>query len=121
MTFVNADTLGTLEGHRDKLVVALNQRNGLLRERGCRLYEVGVSDDAPDTVPVVEVWASADARRRSLEHPQVRASIAAARPILSGEFGGFRFNVVGSTLRDELPSAAIDVRLWIVTRDGRSG
>lgn len=101
MTFVNAGTLGTLEGHRDELVVRLTQRNDLLRDLGCRLYEVGVSDDAPDTVFVVEVWESADAHRRSLEHPQVRASIAAARPILSGEFGGFRFNVVGSPLRDD--------------------
>ena len=101
MTFVNAGTLGTLGGHRDELVATLTQRNELLRELGCRLYEVGVSENAPDTVFVVEVWESADAHQRSLEHPQVRATIATARPILSGEFGGFRFDVVGSPLRDE--------------------
>jgi quinol monooxygenase YgiN len=101
MTFVNAGTLGTLEGHRDELVATLTHHNDLLRELGCRLYEVGVSDDAPDTVFVVEVWESADAHRRSLEHPQVQAQIVAARPVLSGQFGGFRFNVVGSPLRDE--------------------
>ena len=96
---MNAGTLGTLAGHRDELVAALTQRNDLLRELGCHLYEVGVSDDAPDTVFVVEVWESADAHRRSLAHPDIQASIATARPILSGEFGGFRFNVVGSPLR----------------------
>jgi hypothetical protein len=30
----------------------------------------------------------------------VQESIVAARPLLSGEFGGFRFDVVGSPLRD---------------------
>lgn len=100
MTFVHTGTLGTIEGHRDELVATLTQRNDLLRELGCQLYEVGVSGDAPDIVFVVEIWDSADAHRRSLEHPQVRASIAAARPSLSGEFGGFKFDVVGSPLRE---------------------
>ncbi|MCC6497927.1 MAG: antibiotic biosynthesis monooxygenase, partial [Propionibacteriaceae bacterium] len=36
----------------------------------------------------------------SLDLPEVQAAIAAARPLLSGEFGGFRFEVVGSPLRD---------------------
>ena len=100
MTFVNAGTLGTIAGHRDEFVAILTRRNDLLRELGCHLYEVGVSDDAPDTVFVVEIWESTEAHRRSLEHPDVQASITAARPILSGEFGGFRFDVVGSPLRD---------------------
>jgi hypothetical protein len=30
----------------------------------------------------------------------VRTSIDEARPLLSGEFGGFRFGVVGSPLHD---------------------
>jgi quinol monooxygenase YgiN len=100
MTFVHAGTVGTLPGRRDELIATLTQRNDLLRELGCRVYEVGITDDAPDTVFVVEVWDSEEAHRRSLEHPQIRASIAAARPILSGEFGGFEFQVVGSPLRD---------------------
>ena len=100
MTFVNAGTLGTVAGRRDELVALLSRRNDLLRELGCHIYEVGVSDDAPDTVFVVEVWESAAAHGSSLEHPDVQAAIAAARPMLSGEFGGFRFDVVGSPLRD---------------------
>jgi hypothetical protein len=54
MTFVNAGTLGTVSGHRDELVATLTQRNDLLREFGCSVYE----------------------------------------------FGGFRFDVIGSPLRD---------------------
>jgi len=97
---VNAGTLGTVSGHRDELVAILTQRKDLLRELGCSVYEVGINVDAPDTVFVVEVWDSQKAHRRSLEHLEVQASIAAARPILSGEFGGFRFDVIGSPLRD---------------------
>ncbi|GEK81679.1 putative quinol monooxygenase [Agrococcus baldri] len=100
MTFANVGTLGAVPGRRDELVAQLTQRSDELREAGCLAYEVGVSDDAPDTVFVVELWQSADAHQASLELPQVRAAIAAARPLLSGEFGGFRFDVIGSPLRD---------------------
>lgn len=100
MTFANAGTLGAAPGRRDELVAHLTQRNDALAGAGCLAYEVGVSDDAPDTVFVVELWESAAAHRASLELPAVRASIEAARPLLSGDFGGFRFEVVGSPLRD---------------------
>jgi quinol monooxygenase YgiN len=100
MTFVNAGTLGAVSGHRDELVAIPTQRNDLVRELGCSVYEVAINVDAPDTVFVVEVWDSQEAHRRSLEHLEVQASITAARPILSGEFGGFRFDVIGSPLRD---------------------
>jgi len=98
MTFANVGTLGAVPGKRDELVTHLTQRNDALA--GCLAYEVGVSDDEPDIVFVVELWESAEAHRASLTLPEVRATIAAARPLLSGEFGGFRFDVVGSPLRD---------------------
>ncbi len=85
MTFVNAGTLGTLPGRRDELVAHLTRHSP-------------VDDQQPDTVFVVERWTSAQAHRASLEQPEVQASIAEARPLLSGEFGGFRFEVVGSPL-----------------------
>ena len=87
-------------GKRDELVTRLTQRSALLSDAGCLLYEVGIKDEDPDTVFVVELWTSADAHAASLKIPEVRESIAAARPLLSGEFGGFRFEVVGSPLRD---------------------
>ncbi|WP_402469655.1 putative quinol monooxygenase [Isoptericola aurantiacus] len=100
MTFANVGTLGAVPGKRDELVARLTARSDELADAGCLLYEVGVSDDHPDTVFVAELWTSAQAHRASLELASVQASIAAARPLLSGEFGGFRFDVVGSPLHD---------------------
>lgn len=98
MTFANVGTLESIPGKRDELVAHLTRRSEGMP--GCLLYEVGVSDEQPDTVFVVELWESAEAHQASLTLPAVRASIAAARPLLSGVFGGFRFDIVGSPLRD---------------------
>ncbi|TQJ31631.1 putative quinol monooxygenase [Microbacterium sp. SLBN-146] len=100
MTFANVGTLGTLPGKRDELVAHLTRRSPALSEIGCLAYEVGTDPAEPDTVFVVELWTSEDAHRASLQLPEVQESIAAARPLLSGEFGGFRFEVAGSPLRD---------------------
>jgi quinol monooxygenase YgiN len=59
-----------------------------------------LNPNQPDTVFVVELWTSASAHRASLNTPEVQESIAAARPMLSGELGGFQFDVVGSPKRD---------------------
>ena len=96
----NAGTLGALPGRRDELVAHLTRHSPVLADLGCLQYDVGVDDQQPDTVFVVERWTSAQAHRASLEQPEVQASIAEARPLLSGEFGGFRFEVVGSPLGD---------------------
>lgn len=101
MVFANAGTLGAAPGRRDELVAHLTRHSPLLADAGCLLYEVGVNDDDPDTVYVVELWTSAEAHRASLQLPEVQASIADARPLLSGTFGGFRFDVVGSPLRTD--------------------
>ena len=100
MTFANVGTLGALPGKRDELVAHLTRHSAALAASGCLAYEVGVNDEQPDTVFVVELWESAEAHQGSLALPEVRASIEAARPLLSGEFGGFRFDVVGSPLRE---------------------
>ena len=99
MTFANVGTLGTLPGRRDELVALLTRPGSELAEIGCLAYEVGVSDDDPDAVFVVELWESAAAHRASLELPSVRAAITEARPLLSGAMSGLRFHVVGSPLR----------------------
>lgn len=100
MVFANAGTLGTVPGKRDELVAHLIKRSSALKELGCFMYEVGVNEDEPDTVFVVELWESAAVHRASLARSEVQASIAEARTLLSGEFGGFRFEVIGSPLRD---------------------
>lgn len=99
MTFANVGTLGTLPGTRDELVAHLTARSDLLASSGCLLYEVGVNDEHPDTVYVVELWESEEAHGASLGRPEVQESISRARAWLSGEFGGFRFTVTGSPLR----------------------
>lgn len=100
MVFANAGTIGALPGKRDELVAHLTRRSTVLSEIGCLAYEVGTNDTEPDTVFVVELWESATAHQASLALPEVQASIAEARPLLSGAFGGFRFEVAGSPLRD---------------------
>nr|WP_123446578.1 MULTISPECIES: putative quinol monooxygenase [unclassified Rathayibacter] len=91
--------MGAAPGRRDELVALLTEHNAALVDVGCLAYEVGVDDEQPDTVFVVELWESAEAHRASLALPQVQAAIERARPLLSGAFGGHRFDVVGSPLR----------------------
>lgn len=100
MTFASAGTLGVVPGKRDELVTHLTRRSDILGQIGCLAYEVGVNEDDLNTVFVLELWESAEAHQASLALPEVQASIVAARPLPSGAFGGFRFNVVGSPLRD---------------------
>ena len=100
MRFANVGTLDTVPGRRDELVRLLTRRSDAVAAHGCLLYEVGVDDGRPDTVFVMELWESAAAHRASLEDPEVLAAIQEARPLLAGTFGGFRFDVVGSPLRD---------------------
>ncbi|WP_024285300.1 putative quinol monooxygenase [Cellulomonas sp. KRMCY2] len=100
MTYANVGTLGSLPGERDRLVEILTRRSADLEQAGCLLYEVGVNDERPDTVFVAELWTSAAAHQSSLELDSVQAAIQEARSLLSGEMGGFRFEVMGSPLRD---------------------
>ncbi|MER3389065.1 MAG: putative quinol monooxygenase [Microcella sp.] len=102
MTFANVGTFGATPGHRESLVDILTRRNAALAGAGCLLYEVGVNESEPNTVFVVELWQSAEQHAASLQLPEVQAAIAEARPMLSGQMGGYRFEVAGSPLRDDL-------------------
>nr|NLD41155.1 antibiotic biosynthesis monooxygenase [Actinomycetales bacterium] len=99
MTFANVGTLGVKPGHRDAVVAILSRPNLGTDHIGCLLYEVGTNEDQPDTVFVMELWESEEAHQASLQLESVRAAIAEARPLLSGEMSGSRFTVVGSPLR----------------------
>lgn len=101
MTYANTGTLGVKPGKRDALVEILTRANpGLASAAGCLLYEVGVNDDEPDCVFVIELWESAEAHQESLQLESVRAAIAQAMPLLSGQMSGSRFSIVGSPLRN---------------------
>ncbi len=99
MTFANVGALGVQPGRREEVVAILVRPNNDLRDAGCLSYQVGVDDEHPDTVFVTELWTSAEAHRASLGLASVRAAIAEAMPLLSGEMRGDRFTVVGSPLR----------------------
>lgn len=98
-SFANVGTLTAQPGRRDEVVALLTRSSDELRRAGCLLYEVGTNDEQPDVVFVAELWTSAEAHRASLQLPSVKAAIAEAMPLLTGDFGGFRFDVAGSPLR----------------------
>ncbi|WP_102158064.1 putative quinol monooxygenase [Zhihengliuella halotolerans] len=100
MTYANVGLLEATPGNRDALVEILTRPSAELADAGCLLYEVGVNDDDPEAVFVAELWVSAGAHAASLQLPGVQASIAEARPILSGRMEGMRFDVLGSPLRE---------------------
>lgn len=82
-------------GQRDAVVEILTRDTAAMPALGCDLYLVGVSDDRPDVVYVTEVWASREAHHASLADPAVKAAIAEAMPMLTGEFHSTEFSVVG--------------------------
>jgi quinol monooxygenase YgiN len=100
MTFANVGTLEVKAGRREDVLAILTRPNPQLRDAGCLMYEVGTSDDAPDTIFVSELWTSAEAHRDSLQLDSVRAAISEAMPLLTGTMGGHQFTVTGSPLRD---------------------
>jgi quinol monooxygenase YgiN len=98
MTFANVGTLGTQPGRRDEVAAILTRTSSDLGSNGCLLYEVGINEDSPNTVFVMELWESQQAHQDSLELPSVQAAIAEAMPLLNGDMGGNQFDVVGSPL-----------------------
>lgn len=82
-------------GKRDEVVGLLLRDVEELRGVGCDLYMVSLAPDQPDVVLVTEVWTSREAHRASLQLPSVKAAIAEAMPLLTGEFGGQELQVVG--------------------------
>jgi quinol monooxygenase YgiN len=88
-------TMRTRPGRRDEVVRILRGGQDGLREAGCELYVVGVSEHDPDLIWVQEVWLSKAHHDASLELPEVRAAIAAAMPSLTGEFSSQEIDIVG--------------------------
>ncbi|WP_141014745.1 putative quinol monooxygenase [Nocardioides sambongensis] len=100
MTFVNCGWIGVQPGRAADFVAHLTAPSAELAEVGCLQYDVGTNADEPDRVYVVERWTSAQAHQDSLQLASVQAAIAAARPLMSGEVGGFDFHVAGSPLNE---------------------
>lgn len=92
------NTMKAKPGHRDEVVALLVRGADGLRAAGCRLYVVGVADADDQTIIVSEVWESREHHDASLRLPATRAAIAAAMPMLTGEFDTKEATVVGGLL-----------------------
>ncbi len=88
-------TMRTTPGNRDQVAGILVGGVDRLREIGCSVYSVSVSDGDPDLIWVYEVWDSKESHDSSLHLPEVRAAISQAMPMLTGEFTSQETTVVG--------------------------
>ncbi|RSM61819.1 antibiotic biosynthesis monooxygenase [Actinoplanes sp. ATCC 53533] len=98
MTYGYLATMRTKAGHRDDVVRILLSGLDGLRQAGCRLYVVGVSETDPELIWVNEVWESKADHDASLQLPETRAAIARAMPMLTGEFTGQELTVAGGLM-----------------------
>ncbi|TYC22450.1 antibiotic biosynthesis monooxygenase [Micromonospora sp. MP36] len=90
--------IGSMEakpGHRDDVVAILLSGVDGLRQAGCELYAVGVSNTDDVTIWVSEVWQSKEHHDASLTLPETRAAIARAMPMLTGEFTSQELTMAG--------------------------
>jgi quinol monooxygenase YgiN len=88
-------SMKTEPGHRDDVVDILLSGVDGLRAAGCELYVVGVSATDDVTIWVSEVWQSKEHHDAFLQLPGTRAAIAAAMPMLTGEFTSQETTVAG--------------------------
>lgn len=98
MTYGYLATMRTKAGHRDDVVRILLSGLDGLRQVGCRLYVVGVSETDPELIWVNEVWESKEHHAASLQLPETKAAIARAMPMLTGEFTGQELTVAGGLM-----------------------
>lgn len=88
-------SMKTKPGHRDDVTAILLSGVDNLREHGCELYVVSVSDSDDDTIWVSEVWKNKAHHDASLQLPAAKEAIAKAMPLLTGEFTRQEASVVG--------------------------
>jgi len=98
VTYGYLATMRTRPGHRDDVVRILLSGLDGLRQVGCRLYVVGVSETDEELIWVNEVWESKEHHAASLRLPETRAAIARAMPMLTGEFTGQELTVAGGLM-----------------------
>jgi quinol monooxygenase YgiN len=88
-------SMKTRAGSRDEVVSILLSAVDGLREAGCDIYLVGLSEDDDVTIWVTEVWRTKEHHDASLELPGAKAAIGEAMPMLTGEFTKQELSVVG--------------------------
>jgi quinol monooxygenase YgiN len=88
-------SMRTKPGRRDEVVGILLLGADSLRVIGCELYAVCTDPADVDVIWVTEIWDSAEHHDGSLQLPDVKATIAATMPMLTGEFTRQELTVVG--------------------------
>ncbi|GAA2595802.1 MULTISPECIES: putative quinol monooxygenase [Streptomyces] len=86
MTYGCIASMKARPGLRDEVVSLLLGAADGLRQAGCDLYLVGLSEDDETTIWVTEVWRTREQHDASLELPEAKAAIGRAVPMLTGEF-----------------------------------
>ena len=92
--------------NRDEVVAHLLTSIDGLPAAGCLSYVVSECPDDDDRIWVTEVWESAEHHAASLQLPETKAAIAAAMPLLTGEFTQQETRVVGGVGVDPVPERA---------------
>ncbi|MGC4746788.1 putative quinol monooxygenase [Micromonospora sp. DT201] len=95
MAYGYIGSMKTKPGRRDDVVDILLSGVDGLREAGCDLYVVSVSDTDDVTIWVSEVWQSKEKHDASLQLPETKAAIGKAMPMLTGEFTSQEVTVRG--------------------------
>ncbi|MPY31820.1 antibiotic biosynthesis monooxygenase [Streptomyces adustus] len=95
MAYGYLGSMKTEPGKRDDVVAILLSGAASLPELGCRSYVVCLAADDPDTIVVTEVWESKEQHDASLRLPEAKEAIAAAMPMLTGEFTSRELIVAG--------------------------
>jgi quinol monooxygenase YgiN len=95
MTYGYIGSMKSRPGQRDDVVAILVRGAEGLRDHGCHLYIVSVSDTDEDTIWVSEVWESKEQHDASLQLPETKAAIGKAMPMVTGEFTSQEVTVAG--------------------------
>jgi quinol monooxygenase YgiN len=88
-------SMRTKPGRRDEVVGILLLGADGLRAVGCELYAVCTDPADDDLIWVTEIWDSAEHHDTSLQLPDVKAAIAVATPMLTGDFTRQELTVIG--------------------------
>lgn len=95
MTYGCLASMKTRPGFRGEVVSILLSAVDGLRDAGCALYVVGLSDEDDTTIWVTEVWESKEQHDASLELPGAKEAVSRAMPMLTGEFTKQEISVAG--------------------------
>jgi quinol monooxygenase YgiN len=79
-------SMRTRPGTRNDVIALLLSGLDGLASAGCLSYVVSACAVDDDRIWVTEVWESAEHHDASLQLPETKAAIAAAMPMLTGEF-----------------------------------